>query len=127
MKLSKFEQEVMEVVWEEGEVVVPDVHRKISEKRNISYSSVKTMFDRLEEKGAVKRIRNYGRTILYGANVTQEDRARSLVKDFMKQVFEGSVRPLVSHALADETLNAADIDYLEQLVAQKKRDLERSS
>ena len=123
MKLSKFELEVMQIFWDLGEAIVPDVHRRIAETRGISYSAVKTIVDRLEEKGALLRIRTYGRTILYGPATDRAKVARPLVKEIMKSLFSGSVRPLVSHALADEDLSAEDIAYLEQLLAEKKRDL----
>ena len=121
MKLSDFELEVMHLFWQEGEVIVPDLHAAIAAERKVSYSTVKTIVDRLEEKGAVKRIRTYGRTILYGAAITQDDISRPLVKDFMHRLFNGSIRPMISHVLADEELSMDDLAFLETVIAKKKK------
>ncbi|MDJ0836417.1 MAG: BlaI/MecI/CopY family transcriptional regulator [Acidobacteriota bacterium] len=121
MKLSDFELEVMQFFWKEGEAIVPDLHAAIAADRRVSYSTVKTIVDRLEEKGAVKRIRTYGRTILYGPAVTRDKVTRPLVKDFVHRLFNGRVRPMISQVLADEELSLDDLAYLEALIAKKKQ------
>ena len=123
-KLSNFELEVMQFIWDAGEIVAPDVHKLISANRKVSYSALKTIFDRLEEKGAIRRVRTYGRTILWGAAIQREDVAGSLVSDFMTRIFGGKVRPLMSHVLQKEDLTMDDISYLEALLEARKKDLE---
>ena len=100
---------------------MPDLHQAIAADRKVSYSTVKTIVDRLEEKGAVKRIRTYGRTILYGPAITEDQLTRPLVKDFVHRLFNGRVRPMISHVLADEELSMDDIAYLEDLIAKEKQ------
>ncbi|MDJ0835466.1 MAG: BlaI/MecI/CopY family transcriptional regulator [Acidobacteriota bacterium] len=124
IKLSNFELEVMQCIWDNGEIIAPDVHKLIAANRKISYSSVKTIFDRLEEKGAIRRVRTYGRTILWAAAIQKEDVAGSLVADFMDRMFGGKVRPLMSHVLQKEDLTMDDISYLEGLLEERKKDLE---
>lgn len=124
MKLSEFELEVMDIIWDSGEAVIADVHEKIAERRKVAYSTVKTIFARLEEKGALERVRTYGRTVLYRPTLAREDVARPLVKDFMNRLFGGGFRQMVSHALADEKLSSEDIRYLEELIARKRDELE---
>ena len=124
IKLSNFELEVMQCIWDAGEAIAPDVHKSISATRKVSYSAVKTIFDRLEEKGAIRRVRTYGRTILWAAAVQKEDIAGSLVTDFLGRIFGGKVRPLMSHVLQKEDLTMDDISYLENLLEERKKDLE---
>ena len=127
MKLSDFEMEVMQVIWGEGECVAPDIHRKILEERDVSYYSVKTIIDRLEEKGAVQRLRTYGRTILYGPLVDREEVTGPVVRRFIKRMFAGKALPLISHVLADEELSDKDLDRLEAMVARKRKQREDES
>ena len=124
MKLSDFELEVMHIVWERGSVIATDVHGVIAERRPVAYSTVKTIIDRLEEKGALKRSRTYGRTIVYDATVAKEELTRPMLHSFIGKLFKGNVRPLFNHALKDEKLTLEDISYLEKIVAERRKDLE---
>jgi BlaI family transcriptional regulator, penicillinase repressor len=123
VNLSNFELEVMRLIWRDKEVIAPDLHRELAEERDISYSTVKTIVDRLEEKGAITRIRTYGRTILYGPAIAEKALAKPLVKDLMRRLFAGEARPLISHLLKDENLSLDDLSYLEDVIARKRKDL----
>jgi BlaI family transcriptional regulator, penicillinase repressor len=121
VNLSNFELEVMRLIWRDREVIVPDLHRELAELRDISYSTVKTIVDRLEEKGAITRLRTYGRTILYGPAIAEKSLAKPLVNDLMRRLFGGEARPLISHLLKDENLTLDDLSYLEAVIAKKRQ------
>lgn len=123
MNLSNLELDVMRLIWRDKEVIVPDLHRELEQDRELSYSTVKTIVDRLEEKGAIGRIRTYGRTILYGPLIEEQTLARPMVKDLLRRLFGGEARPMISHLLKDEALSLDDLTYLENLIAQKRKDL----
>ncbi len=123
MNLSNFELEVMRLIWRDKEVIVPDLHRELAAERDLSYSTVKTIVDRLEEKGAIKRLRTYGRTILYGPAIAEKALAKPLVNDLLRRLFGGEARPLISHLLKDENLSLDDLAYLEEVIARKREGL----
>jgi BlaI family penicillinase repressor len=123
MNLSNFELEVMRLIWRDKEAIVPDLHRELAAERDISYSTVKTIVDRLEEKGAIKRLRTYGRTILYGPAIAEKALAKPLVNDLLRRLFGGEARPLISHLLKDENLSLDDLAYLEEVIARKREGL----
>ena len=123
VNLTDFELEVMQIFWSMGEAIAPDIHKKIAEERKVSYSAVKTIIDRLEEKAAVHRVRTYGRTILYAPSIAKKDMAGTLVRDFLGKMFGGRVRPLMSHLVAKEDLSLDDIAYLEDLIEQRKQEI----
>ena len=83
MKLSDFELQVMQVFWERGELTSPEVHEIVSQDHEAAYSTVKTIIDRLEKKGALRRARNYGRTILFAPVIEKDQLSRPMVKDFI--------------------------------------------
>ena len=124
MNLSNLELDVMRLVWRDKEVIVPDLHRELEHDRGLSYSTVKTIVDRLEEKGAIGRIRTYGRTILYGALIEEQTLAKPMVKDLLRRLFGGQARPMISHLLNEAELTSDDLRQLEKLIAQKRKDLE---
>ncbi|MDT8399775.1 MAG: BlaI/MecI/CopY family transcriptional regulator [Pseudomonadales bacterium] len=117
MKLSNLELDVMRLIWREKEVIVPDLHAEMAKERDITYATIKTIVNRLEEKGAIERIRSYGRTILYGPLVKERDMARPIVKDVLRRLFGDQVRPMISHLLKVEKLSVEDLEFLESQIA----------
>ncbi len=123
MKLSAFELEVMRLVWRDQKVIAPDIHRELAQDRDITYSTVKTIIDRLEEKGAIERLRTYGRTILYGPTINESVLAQPMVKDLVRKLFGGKARPMINHLLHDEDLTLDDLAYLEKTISEVRREL----
>ena len=124
MDLSDFELEVMQLFWENQESASPAIHKMIEEHRPVTYSTVKTIIDRLEKKGALTRSRQQGRTIFYSPVVEKTQLRKPMIKDFIKRVFLGKSQPLVAHILKEEELSLDDISYLEALLEERKKELE---
>ncbi|MET1254850.1 BlaI/MecI/CopY family transcriptional regulator [Aliikangiella maris] len=93
------------------------MHEKIMEKRDVTYSTVKTIIDRLEKKQAIQRVDQSGRTIFYGALIQPARTKKFLIQSFIQRVFGGQNRPLFNHLLNEEALSIDDIKYLEKLIA----------
>ncbi len=123
MELSDFELEVMQLFWSNPKSTAPQIHQLIAEKREVSYSTVKTIIDRLEKKGALDRCGHQGRTIFYQANIEKKQLSRPMIRDFINRLFLGKSRPLVAHILEEEQLSLDDISYLESLLKKRKKEL----
>ena len=115
MKLSEFELEVMTLFWKDKSSTAPEIHRKISKNKKVTYSTVKTIIDRLEQKSALKRVKNFGRTIVYSPAVKQEELRKPLIKKFIDKVFSGNPRLLINHLLEEDQLSKEDIEYLKTI------------
>lgn len=64
-KLGELERAVMEVLWGRADAAtVRDVHAALADSRDIAYTTVMTVLDRLAKKGVVSR-RLEGRAWLY--------------------------------------------------------------
>ena len=123
MELSDFELEVMQLFWANSEASAPQIHQIIEQSRSVSYSTVKTIIDRLEKKEALTRSKQEGRTIYYSPLVQKNQLRKPMVKDFIKRVFLGESKPLAAHILQEEELSLDDISYLESLLEQRKKEL----
>ena len=121
MKLSNLELEVMRLIWRDQEVIVPELHRELEKEMNVTYATVKTIINRLEEKGAIRRIRTYGRTILYGPIISESDLAQPIVKDVLRRLFGDKVRPMISHLLKEEELTMEELEYLESQISHEMK------
>ena len=123
MSLSDFELEVMQLFWEKNETTAPQIHKIIAQRRDVKYSTVKTIIDRLENKQSIRRSRTQGRTIYYSSIKEKQTVRIPLIKDFINRVFLGKSRPLAAHILEQEDLNLEDIEYLESVLKERKKDL----
>jgi BlaI family penicillinase repressor len=116
MRLSEFELDVMSHFWRDGEISAPALFERIGDERGVTYSTVKTIIDRLEQKGALKRVANHGRTIFYAAAIKQERIRKPLVKSVVRRLFGDDLRPLLAQLVRDERLSDDDLEYLQKLV-----------
>jgi predicted transcriptional regulator len=66
--LGPLELELLQRLWEHGEMSVRDVHANISDR--LAYTTVMTTLDRLHKKGLLNR-RKDGRAFRYSAAITQ--------------------------------------------------------
>jgi BlaI family penicillinase repressor len=120
MKLSEFELDVMNIFWQAGKASAPEVHERIKFDKDVSYSTVKTIIDRLEQKTALTRADQQGRTIYYAPAIEREALSTPLLKGFLKRMFAGDPHKMVAQLLANEQLNNSEIEQLENMLAAQK-------
>ena len=111
--LSRFELEIMEVLWKLGEASVREVQEAIQERKRPAYTTVQTIFTRLEEKKAVRRTRKIGNAYLYEPAITQVSVYRRIVDDVLG-LFGGSAQPLVTQLLESGKLTLEDLKAIEE-------------
>ena len=119
-KLSRFELELMEKFWTLGASSVREIQESLPEKDRPAYTTVQTMVVRLEEKGALRRVKKIGNALLFQAAISRTATHRRLIDELL-QLFGGSAQPLVSHLLESGKLSLADIRELEKAATSKKR------
>ncbi len=120
MKLSEFELEVINLLWKSQESSAPELHKEISKTKKVTYSTVKTIIDRLEKKKAIERMKNQGRTIIYSPAIEQESLQKPMINKFIEKVCAGNPRLLLNHLLEDEKLSDEDIKYLQSVLDKRK-------
>ncbi len=94
--LGPLESEIMDVVWDAGDVTVRDVHRALRERRQIAYTTVMTTLGRLADKGLVKRTEDQP-AHRYSARLSREEYARSTVKSVVDWLVSHFPDPAVSY------------------------------
>jgi BlaI family transcriptional regulator, penicillinase repressor len=111
--LSRFELEIMEILWTLGEASVREIREAIQERRRPAYTTVQTILSRLEEKGAVRRTRKIGNALLFEPLIAREPVYRRIIDDFLG-LFGGSAQPLVGRLLETGQLTLEDLKALEE-------------
>src|SRR5690348_8516089 len=87
------ELECLKALWGIGEGTVKDVRQILVGNRNLAYTTVMTVLDRLEKRGGVSR-RKHGRSFVYAPRVSQEAVRRLAVKELVDGFFGGSEQAL---------------------------------
>jgi predicted transcriptional regulator len=96
--LGPLETEIMEVVWDLGEVTVRDVHDRLRQKRDIAYTTVMTTLGRLTDKRLLRREEGQP-AHHYIPLVSREEYARSTVKSVVDWLIGHFPDPAVAYFL----------------------------
>lgn len=113
--LTPQELELMKIVWQKRQATVRDVYETLLEHRKIAYTTVMTMMRVLEKKGYVKTQR-VNRAFVYRPARPQRQVVRSMVREFVDRVFNGSAQPLLVHLVEDRRLSPEELEELERLI-----------
>ena len=117
--LSQSQREIMEIVWERGEVSANDVREILSGKRELAKNTVRTLLDRMEDKGWLKH-REDGRTYLYSATQPREASVAQKVLEVVEHVCGGSPEDLVSALLDYRGLTAQELKRIRTMLDEAK-------
>jgi BlaI family transcriptional regulator, penicillinase repressor len=113
--LSPAQQEIMEIVWERGEVTATEVRRVLSRTRKVARNTVRTFLDRMEAKGWLAH-RAEGRTFLYTAARPRHDTIGQKVREIVETVCGGSPETLVAALLDYRGLRPDELKRIRQLL-----------
>src|ERR1700751_1260814 len=118
-RLSKAEARILEQFWKLGICSVRGILDSLPEQERVAYTTVQTLVYRLEEKGALRKVKKIGNAQLFEAVIDRTDFRRGLVEELL-QLFGGSPRMLVSNLLDTGRLSLRDLKTLEFQVSKNK-------
>ena len=122
IKLTRFELEIMNALWELGSASVREIQEALPEKKRPAYTTVQTIIRRLEEKGAVRQVKKIGNAHIFEPTVTRQAAHRRLINELL-DLFGGSARPLMAHLAEAGKLSLDDVRELEsRLSGQESRE-----
>lgn len=113
--LTGQELEIMKIVWPLGGATVRAVYDRLRDRRTIAYTSVQTMMNVLESKGHLRKEPG-AKAQIYVPAVPQHVVVKSMVREFVDRVFEGSARPLLVHLVKEKGLTARERRALQKLL-----------
>lgn len=105
----------MKVVWQKGDTTVRDVYEALLEHRKIAYTTVMTMMKILEQKGYLRKRRDE-RAYVYRPAHPEKVVLRSMVREFVDRVFNGSAQPLLVHLVQDRRLSEEELEEVARLI-----------
>lgn len=116
--LTDREADVMQVLWDRGELVVEEVRAALTDR--LAYTTVQTILRTLEAKGYVGH-REEGRVHRYYAAVEQLAARKSALQHLAAKLFKGSAELLFTHLVADKKLTPAELTRMRRLLNSKNK------
>ncbi len=112
VKLTRFELDVMSALWNLGTASVREIQEQLPSQKRPAYTTVQTIVYRLEEKGAVRRLKKIGNAHVFEPVITRKAAHHRLINELL-DLFGGSARPLMAHLVEIGKLTMDDIKELE--------------
>jgi len=119
LELTEGEWAIMLAVWELEPCAAPTVQERLENETKWTYSTVKTMMDRMVKKGLLKtqKIRNL---FLYRSAITQKQAQKGEVMRTLKRAFDGAFTPMMQFLIDSGQLSQKELARLEELIRKKR-------
>jgi predicted transcriptional regulator len=120
IELTEAEWTIIKSVWENEPCAAPTIQEKLFKQTEWTYSTVRTVMDRMVVKGLLtaEKIRNL---TLYRTAVTREQAQRGELLYALKHAFNGALTPMVQCLLDTNDVSREDLDKIKQLIASHEK------
>jgi predicted transcriptional regulator len=112
---GELEAAIMECLWARGQGTVSEVFKAITAHREVAYSTIRTVMERLAEKGYL-RCDSHQRAYLYTPIQSQDDFLRQVGQTVLGGLLQDFGETFATHLL-EETVRHCDLDDLDRLQA----------
>lgn len=114
--LSEAQREIMDIVWERGEVTAREVRQILAERHKVvARNTVRTLLERMAEKGWLV-YREDGRTFVYSAAQPRETAIGQRVMEVLDHVCGGSPEAMMTALLDYRGLTASELARVRSLL-----------
>lgn len=120
IKPTESELEILQVLWNKGLASVRDVHEKLSETKDVGYTTTLKLMQIMHDKGLVKRDDSI-KTHIYQAAVSREKTQKQLVGKMVDGLFGGSPTQLVLQALGNHKASSQELEEIQELLNNLKK------
>ena len=115
MQISEAESAVMEVLWRSHPLGADEVVAALARSRDWQEATIKTLLNRLLNKGAIAAERD-GRRYRYTPVLAREEWLLDESRGMLERLFDGRVAPLVAHFSQHRKLSRKDIADLRKML-----------
>ena len=119
VELTEAEWTIIKAVWQNEPCTAPGIQELLFKKTRWTYSTVRTLMDRMAAKGllAAEKI---GHQTRYRSAVTQAQAQRGELLYALKHAFNGALTPMVQCLLETGNVSVDELAELESLVKSKR-------
>lgn len=114
---TQAELEILNILWENGECRVQDVHERLNKLRPIGYTTTLKSMQVMAQKGLLDR-RLEGRSHVYFPAIQEKATKNKLLNRFVDKTFRGSRSQLVVQLLGNNKVSKEEIDEIKDFLKQ---------
>jgi len=119
IELTEAEWTIIKAVWAAEPCTAPAIQRRLRPATGWTYSTVRTLMDRMVAKGLLSA-EKAGHLTRFRSEVTCHQAQRSELLYALKHAFNGALTPMVQCLLDTGDISAQDLDQLEALIKAKR-------
>jgi predicted transcriptional regulator len=112
---TEVELQILRVIWELSSATARQIHERLSADRDTNYSTTVKMLSVMLEKNLIRRDESV-RPQVFRAVLTQAKAQRSMLRDLVQRVYDGSTGSLVLQALASERASVEELAQIRKLL-----------
>ncbi len=114
-KLTKLELQIMEALWSKGALAIREIQEAFPARGRPAYTTIQTTVYRLEDKGALRRVKKISNAHIFEAVVSRESARGRLIDDLLS-LFGGRTQPVMAHLVETGKLTLNDVQETEKLI-----------
>jgi predicted transcriptional regulator len=120
IELTGAEWTIIKAVWENEPCAAPAIQEKLFKRTEWTYSTVRTLMDRMAAKGLLtaEKVRNQ---TLYRSAVTREQAQRGELLYALKHAFNGALAPMVQCLLDTKNVTREELDQVKRLITEHEQ------
>lgn len=115
------ELEILQVLWELKEARVKEVHEKLSQSKEVGYTTVLKFMQIMHEKGLLLR-QPSGKSHIYRPCINKEEVQEKFLDKVLQSVYKGSAFNLVMNALGNYKTSSAELKQIKEFIKLKEKE-----
>lgn len=120
VELTEAEWSVIKAVWETEPCTAPAIQERLARPTGWTYSTVRTIMDRMVAKGVLTAKKD-GKLTIYHSAVTREQAQRGELFYALKHAFNGALTPMVQCLLDSQELDDEELARIEAIIKARKK------
>ena len=118
---TELELMILKVLWETAPLLVRDIRDRLAERgRDVAHTTVITALNIMLRKRFVNRLPQKN-AYLFSPQISRSQVGTGFVGDIVNRIFDGSAKDVMVAVLETGDLNAADLQEIRRLIAQKSK------
>jgi BlaI family penicillinase repressor len=126
IELTETEWLIIKAVWDKEPCTTPQIQQRLEKKTHWTYSTVRTLMDRMVLKGLL-RSEKASKVTQYCSAVTREQAQRSELLYALRNAFNGALTPMLQCLLDANDLSTAELAEIEALIKAKRKAAKKES
>jgi len=125
IELTEAEWTIIKAVWDGEPCTAPAIQEKLFKQTQWTYSTVRTLMDRMVGKGLLHADKERNVTV-YRSAVTQAQAQKGELLYALKHAFDDALAPMMQCLLETRDVSRDELDKLKQLIAEHEKAQGRS-